>query len=201
MQKHRALLESLGTGESTLRPNHLDIILISIVLDVLIDRTNLDEANKQIRRVLPNSLRFAVDTVGPDTASWCQDVLAAVAASRRSSPNETLGEYTNPIEKSNPDAERKLGHLVTLTGKPKTGCPDVQVHQVPIKLFHAHMMVGGYLSKWLYELLETGLLQLPGVDFVDGGLDSVNAALENLKAGNVSGRRLVVKLKETATDL
>jgi hypothetical protein len=74
------------------------------------------------------------------------------------------------------------------------------VHTVPIKLFHTSKLVGSYLSKWLYELLDKGTLQLPDVEFVDGGLDAINAALERLRAGNVSGKRLVVRVKEPGMD-
>lgn len=39
---------------------------------------------------------------------------------------------------------------------------------------------------------------MPGVEFVDGSLGSVNAALERLKSGDVSGKRLVVRVKKPA---
>lgn len=72
----------------------------------------------------------------------------------------------------------------------------MQVHSVPIKLFHVNEKVGGHLSKWLFELLDKGTLQPPEVEFVDGGLNAVNEALARLKSGDVSGRRLVVRVKD-----
>lgn len=91
-----------------------------------------------------------------------------------------------------------MSHLVVLTGKPKAECPNVQVHSVPIKLFHSNIIVGAHLSKWLFELLDKGMLQPPEVEYVDGGLDAVNAALGRLKAGDISGKRLVVRVKGSA---
>lgn len=70
------------------------------------------------------------------------------------------------------------------------------MHTVPIKLFHTSEYVGGHLSKWLYELLDTNKLQPPEVEFVPGGLDAINGALERLKQGKTAGKRLVVRLKE-----
>lgn len=151
---------------------------------------------------MPGSLRFAIDTVGSDTAAWCQNVLAARTSSRYSSPtNVANGGSPPPVDLESRGGGSKLSHLVVLTGAPKTTCPNVQVHQVPIKLFHSHKKIGGHLSKWLFELLERGTLKLPEVEFVDGGLDVVNTALQRLKAGNVSGRRLVVRTKENGTNI
>ncbi|KAG9258128.1 chaperonin 10-like protein [Emericellopsis atlantica] len=155
LDKHRRLLESLRT-------------------DHLIDRTDLDHAKTEITSLFPGSLRFAIDTVGGETASWCQGVLAA--------------QHSQHAHGSS--------HLVALTGKPKTACPSVRVHSVPIKLFHANRKVGGHLSKWLHELLDGGKLHLPEVEYVDGGLDAVNSALDRLKTGSISGRRLVVTVKQ-----
>lgn len=66
---------------------------------------------------------------------------------------------------------------------------------MPIKLFHEHEKIGGHLSKWLYELLDQDALKLPEVEYVNGGLGAVNQALERLRDGTVSGKRLVVRTK------
>lgn len=132
-------------------------------------------------------MRFAIDTVGSETASWCQRILAARATTH-------LESHSSTKFSTGPD-QTKTAHLVALTGAPKTPSASVEVHQVPIKLFHAHRKIGGHLSKWLYDLLDRDMLKLPAVEFVDGGLAAVNDALERLRAGSVSGRRLVVKTK------
>lgn len=155
LDKHRRLLESLGT-------------------DLLIDRTDLQHAKTEIASLFAGSLRFAIDTVSGETASWCQDVLAAQSSQRA----------------------HNSSHLVALTGKPRTACSGVRVHSVPIKLFHANRKVGGHLSKWLHELLDGGKLQLPEVEYVEGGLDAVNSALDRLKTGSISGKSLVVTVKQ-----
>ena len=146
---------------------------------------------------LPGYLRFAIDVVGSDTASWCQEVLAAFCSSRYLSSTSTSPSSPSSADPLTRGGGSKLSHLVTLTGSPKTPCSNVQVHQVPIKLFHAHQKIGGHLSKWLYELLDQGGLRLPEVEYVDGGLGAVNQALERLRDGTVSGKRLVVRTKDT----
>lgn len=83
-----------------------------------------------------------------------------------------------------------------MAGSPEAFSPNIQVHTVPIKLFHTSQYVGGHLSKWLYELLDTDRLQPPEVEFVPGGLDAINGALERLRQGKTSGKRLVIRVKE-----
>ena len=161
--------------------------------DVLVDRNDLDQAERDIYKLIPRSLRFAVDTVGGETATWCQNVLAARASSRYSSPDEAI-----PGNANNGASGSKLSHVVALAGKPKTRVPNVQICSVPIKLFHTSRRVGGHLSQWLYQLLDNDLLQLPEVELVDGGLDSINDALVQLEQGKASGKRLVVTLKGSA---
>lgn len=175
------------------------LILTLLILDLLIDRTNLEYAERDLSKLVPGSLRFAIDTVGGETASWCQNVLAARTSSRYSSPNADTVESPKPAEQASRGGGSKLSHLVVLAGGPKSKCPNVQVHNVPIKLFHANRRVGGHLSKWLFELLDNGILRPPEVEYVDGGLDAINAALGRLKEGSVSGRRLVVRVKRPDT--
>lgn len=88
-----------------------------------------------------------------------------------------------------------------MTGPPEKLNPNVQVHTVPIKLFHTSQWVGGHLSKWLYELLDTNKLRPPEVEFVPGGLDAINGALERLRQGKTSGKRIVVRMKEPETKI
>ncbi|KAH7305231.1 chaperonin 10-like protein [Stachybotrys elegans] len=163
LEKHKVLLSRLGA-------------------DLLVDKTNLEDASRQVQELVTGPLRFAVDTIGPETASWCQKILAAKAGSP-------------PAVASEEETGGRLGHLVALTGGPKTSCPTVQVHKLPIKLFHTIGSIGVHLGEWLYELLDTGALKLPEVEFVNGGLEAVNTALDKLRAGKVSGKRLVVNVR------
>lgn len=198
--KHQRLLKSLGTGKFSRSRAFVDHTkLIVLLIDLLVDRTDLGEAKRLILKQIPSSLRFAIDVVGGETASWCQEVLEASCGSNYSSPNISTPGNSTPNGSSTHGGGWKLGHLVTLTGAPKASCSNVQVHQVPIKLFHTHQKIGGHLSKWLCELLDKDSLILPEVEFVDGGLGAVNDALERLKDGTVSGKRLVVRTKEKQT--
>lgn len=163
--------------------------------DLCVDRMNLDDTETRLKDLHPGPLRFAIDTVGAETASWCQSILASRTTSYYASTDAVPAPGT-PVQGPPSSADcSKLSHLVTLTGSPRTTCRQVQTHQVPIKLFHAHKKIGGLLSGWLHELLDRGTLRLPEVEFVDGGLGAVNDALERLKDGSVSGRRLIVKTK------
>lgn len=67
---------------------------------------------------------------------------------------------------------------------------------MPIKIFHKSPQVGEALVRWLEDLLESKALIPPEVVIRDeGGLSGVNNALELLKSGEVSGKRIVVDLK------
>ena len=47
---------------------------------------------------------------------------------------------------------------------------------------------------WLEELLVEKCLQPPDISIVDGGLEGINEALDKLRSGVVSGKRLVVPI-------
>lgn len=70
---------------------------------------------------------------------------------------------------------------------------------MPIKLFHTSQYVGGHLSKWLFELLDTQKLLPPEVESIPGGLDAINGALEILKQGKTAGKGIVIRIKEPDT--
>lgn len=119
-----------------------------------------------IRGVTGGKLRYAVDIVGKDTASLLQ---------------KTLDPSGHSL-------------LLGLTGLPKDRDPGIRYHTVPIKLFHTAPAVGESLVMWLEELLQSNTLALPEVVHAEGGLEGINAALETLRSGSVSGRRIVVDL-------
>ncbi|OTA07369.1 hypothetical protein A9Z42_0082490 [Trichoderma parareesei] len=168
----------------------------SLGTDVLIDLNNLDQAKRDIKRLTPGSLRLAIDAVGPESAEWCQQVLAERTSSRYCRPGHETPTNPLPVDAAARGGGSKLSHLVALSGKPGTYNPNIQVHTVPIKLFHTSPYVGGHLSKWLYELLDTNKIQPPEVEFVPGGLAAINGALETLRQGKMSGKRLVIRVKE-----
>lgn len=195
LSSHGELLQSLGTGESSTRYDG-DNSDLPQRPDVLIDLSNLDQAKRDIKRLTPGSLRLAIDAVGPESAEWCQQVLAERTSSRYCRPGHETPTKPLPVDAAARGGGSKLSHLVAMSGKPGTYNPNIQVHTVPIKLFHTSPYVGGHLSKWLYELLDTNKIQPPEVDFVPGGLAAINGALETLRQGKMSGKRLVIRVKE-----
>jgi hypothetical protein len=88
-------------------------------------------------------------------------------------------------------------HLLGLTGLPKAEERDERVvyHTVPIKLFHSSPEVGEAMVLWLEALLESGTLELPEIVRAEGGLEGVNGALEVLRRGEASGKRIVLSLE------
>lgn len=137
--------------------------------DVLVDRQDSGRAVEIIRGVTGGQLRFALDTVGNETASHLQRSLAG-----------------------QPDTTQ--AHLVGLTGLPKSSVPGVKHHFVPIKVFHITPAVGEPVVAWLEQLLASNVLAPPDIDIAQGGLQGINDALDQLRGGNVSGKRIVVPL-------
>lgn len=134
--------------------------------DVLVDRHNPDRAVEVIRGITDGKLRYAVDSVGTETATILQ---------------KTLDSTHKP-------------HLLGLSGLPKEREAGIQYHTVPIKLFHTAPAVGESMVIWLESLLQEGTLALPEVVHAEGGLEGINAALDVLRSGSVSGKRIVVDL-------
>lgn len=134
--------------------------------DLLVDRQDPDRAVEVIRGVTGGKLRYALDIVGRDTATLLEKTL-------------------------NPDGH---AHLLGLSGLPKEQIPGIQYHTVPIKLFHTAPTVGEAMVCWLEDLLQSTTLTLPEIVHAEGGLEGINAALETLRSGSVSGKRIVVDL-------
>ena len=143
--------------------------LYDLGADFLVDRHDPSRAIEIIRGVTKRELRFALDTVGKETATHLQESLW-----------RSKGD--------------KQAHLVGLTGLPKTRLPGIKYHSVPIKVFHSVPVVGEQAMKWLEELLVEKVLQPPDVTIADGGLEGINKALDTLRSGKISGKRLVVPI-------
>ncbi|KAL2867368.1 zinc-binding alcohol dehydrogenase family protein [Aspergillus lucknowensis] len=143
--------------------------------DILVDRHDTARAVQIIRGVTGGKLRFALDIVGSQTAAFLQEALDTRVAGN--------GSHAH-------------AHLLGLTGLPDDRDRDGRIiyHTVPIKLFHSSPEVGGAMVTWLERLMESGTLQLPEVIRAEGGLGGINAALEMLRRGEASGKRIVVSL-------
>ena len=154
------------------------------------DRSDLGLAARQVLEHTQGSLRFAMDMIGKETSAWCQNILAR-SRSMHLSPNPSLSEVP-----ALPGRETSSqSHVICLASAPKARVADVRVHQVPVKLFHESEDLGCVLSYWLYHSLKSGAVKLPEAQIVDGGLEVVNSCLELMRRGEVSGSRLVVKLR------
>jgi hypothetical protein len=155
---------------------------------VIIDRQNLQEASTRISQEVSEPIRFAFDTVGADTAAWCQSVLASrITANHLQSSQPGIGNATT--------SSKALSHLVCLVGAPKETNSNVRIHTVPIKLFHTNHQIGQAISSWLSSLLQSSELKLPQTVFEHGGLDAIGSSLDRIRSGELSGKRLVVTMK------
>lgn len=137
---------------------------------VLVDSSNAQRAVEVIRALTGNSLRFGIDTVGKETSGHLLDSLADV------------------------DAEKgRRAHIIGLSGMQKSTKRGIVIHSVPIKVFHEVPVIGRALMDWLESLLEKDLI-LPEIALAEGGLEGINGALDRMRRGEISGRRLVVPL-------
>ena len=144
--------------------------LLSVGADLLVDRLDTERAIAIVRGVTKGRLRFGLDTVGKDTAAKLQECLSTTAENGCRS------------------------HLVGLTGVPKDPAENVVLHQVPIKTFHDVAEVGENLMALLEKLLLARSVVPPEVETAMGGLKGINEALDSLRKGTISGKRVVVPL-------
>ncbi|KIW32772.1 uncharacterized protein PV07_04295 [Cladophialophora immunda] len=154
--------------------------------DIVVDNHNPERAIEITRSVTNNSLRFAVDTVGRDTAKHLMQCLQQ--------HSEFMDDDSATTLKT--DAARLAAHLVGLTGLPKGSPPtNITFHTVPIKVFHEIPELGEVLMLWLERLLAQGLLVPPTILGVREGFGEINDALDSMRRGEISGGRLVVRVK------
>ncbi|KAI9802752.1 MAG: hypothetical protein M1825_002774 [Sarcosagium campestre] len=146
-------------------------LLLETGADLLVDRLDTDRAVSIVRSVTKGKLRFALDTIGKSTASLLQSTLGT---------STILGD--------------SRAHLTGLTGLPAEKLETVRPHTVPIKLFHTAPSVGEQIMLWLEQLLKSKSIVLPEVIIQEGGLDGVNNALDILRKGEASNRRIVMPL-------
>ncbi|KAH6609296.1 alcohol dehydrogenase -like domain-containing [Trichoderma cornu-damae] len=154
--------------------------------DLLVDSHDASRAVDIIHANVGSQLRFALDTRGRDSAAILLEALTRQKrlADAPPSPPDTPRE-----------PKRQTSHLVGLTGLPKEAAPEgIAYHTVPIKIFHSVPAAGEALVLWLERLLEQGLIKPPPIVGVESGFDGVNKGLDRMRAGEISGGRLVVDL-------
>lgn len=148
--------------------------LVDLGADVLVDRQDPSRAVQIIRSVTKGKLRFALDAVGKETAAQLQESLQRSEGGQKA-------------------------HLVGLTGLPKVRLPGVKYHSVPIKVFHNVPALGETAMRWLEQLLIAKGLEPPDIALADGGLEGINEALDRLRDGSVSAKRIVVPIGNKST--
>lgn len=141
--------------------------------DILVDRLDQDRAVNIIKSITRNKLRFAIDATSKETAQLLQDTLSPAEDGRRA-------------------------HLLGLAGLPNAHVRGVVHHTLPVKIFHEAATIGESVMAWLEELLLASSLSLPQIEIAEGGLTGVNAALDRLRKGEVSAKRIVVPIGETS---
>ncbi|KAL7817292.1 GroES-like protein [Trichoderma gracile] len=154
--------------------------------DLLVDSHDAARAVDIISASVGSQLRFALDTRGRESATILLDALTR---------QKRLAEAPPSPPDTPRESKTQTAHLVGLTGLPKEAPPEgIAYHTVPIKIFHSVPSVGEALVLWLERLLEQGLLAPPPVIGVESGFDGVNRGLDRMRAGEISGGRLVVDI-------
>lgn len=192
------IISVVDSGKHGLRLSNHD----HIRPDLLVDSHDPERAIAVIRHATGEKAKFGFDTVGKDTAAHLLRSLASSDAA--AALPKDLHEYeavksklpTPPSTPSEPAKGSTTSHLVGLTGVPKTNLPGgVKLHGVPIKLFHEVPEVGEALSEWCERLLVKGLLVPPDVVGTVDGLEGINDGLDRLRRREISGGRLVARLR------
>ena len=129
-------------------------------------QTNEDIA-AMIRDIGSDRITRAVDLVGSETAT------AALST----------------LSKSRPSIFAPLSKAIQHDGKSL----NVEIADVQMKWFILDSSSEIY-STWLNELLASGLIKIPQLEILCGGLEDVVRGLELLKRGDRGGRKLVVTI-------
>lgn len=153
--------------------------------DLLIDNSDPARAVEVLKATLGNQLFYGIDTNGKESAGFLLSALEQVTSSRGSpSPPPTP-----------PKRAPRRSHLIGLAGLPQSETAGaVQMHSVPLKLFHEVPEVGKALTEWMERLLHGGLLRAPRILGSHYGLGDINNALDRMRNGDIRGGKLVVAL-------
>lgn len=161
-----------------------------IRLNLLIDSHDPKRAVDILCANTKGRLRFGLDTRGSESATHLLEAL------KQSHDKRYVDSASLISPPSTPSAiKKRRGHLVGLTGLPKGyQGSDVLLHTVPIKLFHEVESIGESLVTWAAKLLDKKLLFPPDIVDMEYGLNNVNAGLDRMRNGEISGGKLVVRV-------
>ncbi|KAI9836074.1 MAG: hypothetical protein M1819_001688 [Sarea resinae] len=160
--------------------------LLSLGVDVFFGRHQDHDAIVSEARNLGFDL--AIDCVGAETAAYAAQAVGSegrlVCLVKR--PAATV------VEPFRDGAAR---------GDGRGEKPGVEVREVAIKPFHEDSEYGFALMAYLSHALHSGVIRPLRYEIVAGGLGGVEEGLRRLRDGEGGGRKLVVVLDETVTDL
>jgi hypothetical protein len=158
--------------------------------DMIIDSHDPKRAVEILRANTGGRIKFGLDTRGRESATHLLEALKETHQKDRDDAASLISPPGSPGR-----LKPRRAHLVGLTGLPKGyQGKDVLLHTVPIKLFHEVDGIGASLVAWAGELLEKKVLFPPDIVHMEYGLGSVNAALDRMRHGEISGGKLVVKV-------
>lgn len=128
-------------------------------------KTN-DEIVADIREFGGDNITRAIDLVGTETANYCLQALST----------------TRPC---------LFAPLAMISSKAIVPV-NVSVQTVEMKKFVLEPGSRTYALE-LNKLVHEGLISLPRIEVMEGGLESIQAGLERVKAGDMIGKKMVVK--------
>lgn len=161
--------------------------------DLLVDSHDPQRAIDVLQTNVGDELGFGIDTRGKDTAGKLLEALTKTPPATGRPPSPPATPRTSPAQRP--------AHLIGLAGLPKgagsAGDDGAAVlHAVPIKLFHEVPAVGHALVTWLERLLAQGLVAPTEIIDIEEGFENVNAGLDRMRRGDISGGKLIVRLPE-----
>ncbi|GKU23173.1 unnamed protein product [Fusarium langsethiae] len=160
----------------------------SIKPDLVIDSHDPQRAIEIIQSCTTGRKRFGLDTRSKETTTFLIDALCDTSS---------IPEPQRPNDSTSDTSESLLPrhvHIVALCSAPKIQRSDLTLHTIPIKLFHESPEVGKALTTWLGRLLQNNAVAYPTIVGVGDGLSSINASLDKMRRGEISGGKMVIKL-------
>jgi NADPH:quinone reductase-like Zn-dependent oxidoreductase len=130
---------------------------------------------KEIGFITRGGITKVLDLVGPKTASLCVDACST------SQQIKVL------------DGRKVVFAPLAMMSSAQEIPTNVRVETVDMKRFVLDVEAGTY-GQTLNQLLERGLLSLPAMHVLGGGLEDIEAGLEMVKKGNMAGKKVVVTL-------
>ncbi|QPC72027.1 hypothetical protein HYE68_002779 [Fusarium pseudograminearum] len=155
--------------------------------DLVVDSHDPQRAIEIIRSCTRGRKRFGLDTIGKETTTFLIDALCTPSIPEPQRPDDSASNTSEIL------LPRHV-HIVALCSAPKIQRTDLTLHTIPIKLFHVSPEVGKALTTWLGRLLQNNSIAYPTIAGIGDGLSSINASLDRMRRGEISGGKMVIRL-------